>query len=85
MLSSNKSTIDIQDILYGGFAGIMPLPDLPDNESLILSGVEQSHNPLEQNVPEEPPEIMSYSEAIAASATDQIDIRPRIYDKITIK
>ena len=65
----------------------MPLPDLPDitEEHLLLSGTNSkpSHN-SETPAYNNKPEIISYSEAmIAAASNDKLDIRPRIYDKIT--
>ena len=79
MLSvSNK--IDIQDILYGGIAGQMPLPDLvpPDSTNFNVSDAKPS---LNSDI--KPPEVISYSEAISAAVSGDIDIRPRVFDNIS--
>ena len=81
-LSTNTpSTIDIQDILYGGIAGEMPLPEiLPDSQDLLLSDSKQAS--LSEEV--EVPGTFCYSETIAASVKSQeFDIRPRVLDKIS--
>ena len=78
MLSvTNK--IDIQDILYGGIAGELPLPDLvqPDSQNLNLSGPKLSQNS------DKPPDIITYTEAISATASGSVDIRPRVFDNIS--
>ena len=77
-----NSNIDIQDILYGGIAGEMPLPDiLPDtDEDILLS--DPKYCQASENQSE--PEIMTYVEAIsAARAEPTADIRPRIFDGVT--
>ena len=81
MLGLNQNKIDIQDILYGGFAGQMPLPELlqPDSPNLLLSGSKLCQNPSEIKKPE----VISYSEAISATMSGETDIRPRVYDSIS--
>ena len=55
MLGINN--IDIQDILYGGVAGEMPLPDLPDIQNLIITDQDSKPSLLSENSPppEDPP------------------------------
>ena len=76
---SVKNKIDIQDILYGGIAGEMPLPDLvqSDSSNLIISDTKPSLKS------ENSPEVISYPEAISATASGDMDIRPRVFDSIS--
>ena len=75
-LGINKN-IDIQDILYGGYAGELPLPELSDNEDLLIS--DSKTRPISESSSE----IITFNEAIAAASLTNVDIRPRIFDKIT--
>ena len=80
---NTSSTIDIQDILYGGVAGEMPLPEIlpePDSQDLHLSDSKQAQS---SDIVENP-EMYCYAEAISAAASSQdIDRRPRVFDKIS--
>ena len=80
MLGVNSS-IDIQDILYGGFAGELPLPEVIDADNILVSDSKLSQPP---ETSPEPPDVLSFPEAIASAIKDEkLDIRPRIYDGIT--
>ena len=74
-----KSDIDIQDILYGGIAGEVPLPDVIDNGNILFSDTDSKpslSSEKYQDITQEPPEIISYSEAISAAASSEnVDIR----------
>ena len=63
----------------------MPLPDI-DHESILISDSKpspSSENSFYNQEPMPEPEIISYSEAISSTTTEKIDIRPRVFDKIS--
>ena len=66
MLGINKENIDLQDILYGGFAGEMPLPDIfNDTQDLHVSDPKQGQIP--ETVTNSNPDTYTYNEAVAAA------------------
>ena len=69
MLSVNN--IDIQDILYGGVAGELPLPEISDSDNLLVSGQIPQLSQISETS-----EILSYSEATRSTLQENSTAAP---------
>ena len=61
----------------------MPLPDLIDHNLLLTDTKAVPSSETKPEIQPEPPDFISYPEAVIAALKNKKDLRPRIFDKET--
>ena len=74
----NENTT-LLDTLYGGVAGQIPITDIQDIQDFL--NLSDSETKQSQTSPKFNFEVIPPHQALAAITDDQVDIRPRFFDK----